>query len=164
MTQPTRKTIRLKEYCYCQNGAYFITICTHHRACILGEIVGTTIGRPCVRLSQYGKIVETGIQNISLHYQSVKCVKYVIMPNHVHLILHVQNEDQDGRPMVVPTLATVVNQMKGYVSKQIGSSIWQARFYDHIIRNEKSYQEIWHYIDTNPFVWELDRYYQHSLK
>ena len=68
--------------------------------------------------------------------------------------------DKGGRPMVVPTISVVINQLKGYISKQIGHSIWQSRFIDHVIRNEQDYLEHWEYIENTPFKWELDKYYE----
>jgi len=64
-----------------------------------------------------------------------------------------------GRAMRAPTISTVINQMKGYVSKQIGYSIWQKLFHDHIIRNEADYIKIWRYIDENPINWQNDCFY-----
>ena len=61
--------------------------------------------------------------------------------------------------MVSPTISTDVQQMKGYVTKQIGISVWQKLFYDHVIRNEKDYREIWQYIDNNPAKREEDCFY-----
>lgn len=71
------------------------------------------------------------------------------MPDHVHLLLQIHS-DENGRPMVAPTVATIVQQMKGYISKQIGNSIWQKGFYDHVIRTDAEYREVWEYIDNNP--------------
>lgn len=160
MELPKRKIIRLNAFDYSRNGAYFVTVCTRDREHSLGVIVGTTIGRPHAELSPTGEIVEHSIQNIGLRYKNIRCTKYAIMPNHIHMIIEIQNADDGGRPMVVPTLSVVVNQMKGYVSKQVGCSVWQRSFHDHIIRNEKEYQEIWQYIDINPLQWELDCYYE----
>ena len=67
--------------------------------------------------------------------------------------------DRGGRPLVVPTISIVINQLKGYITKQIGHSIWQQRFIDHVIRNEKDYLEHWEYIENNPLKWELDKYF-----
>jgi len=61
--------------------------------------------------------------------------------------------------MLAPTISTVIQQTKGYITKQIGFSVWQKLFYDHIIRGEKDYKEIWEYIDNNPLKWELDRFF-----
>ena len=162
----TRKQIRLQNYDYSENGAYFITICTKDKQKVLCKSVGTTIGRPqdellynhkTFELSEYGKITENAIKNITLHYPMIIVDKYVIMPNHIHMILMI---DRGGRPMVVPTISVVISQLKGYISKQIGHSIWQSRFIDHVIRNEKDYFEHLEYIENNPLKWEFDKYYK----
>ena len=81
------------------------------------------------------------------------------MPNHVHLLLQI-NTDPDGRAMLAPTVSRVVQQLKGVVTKQIGHSIWQKLFHDHVIRNEKDYLKIWEYIDNNPARWQEDCFYE----
>ena len=76
--------------------------------------------------------------------------RYVIMPDHIHLLITIHT-DERGRPMVAPTVSRVVQQMKGYVTKHIGSSIWQKSFYDHVIRNKEDYETHIKYIYENPF-------------
>jgi REP element-mobilizing transposase RayT len=80
------------------------------------------------------------------------------MPNHIHLLLRVCS-DEYGRPMVAPTMSRVVNQLKGYTVKQIGRPIWQKSFHDHIVRNQKDYEEHINYIYTNPMHWYYDELY-----
>jgi len=156
--QPTRKAIRLTEYDYSAPGTYFITICTKDRRCLFWADVGTGIARP-PKLSHYGNIVDEAVRNISAHYAGIAVDNYVIMPNHIHLLLRICC-DGNGRAMPVPTVSTVIQQTKGYVTKQIGRSIWQARFYDHIVRNQADYDDIYRYIEENPLKWELDELYQ----
>ncbi len=153
-----RKPNRLKDYDYSQNGAYFVTICTKGRQEMLWH-VGARIARPQdnVPLSEYGIIINNAIVEIPKHYPTVLVDKYVIMPNHIHMILRLSNDR--GRAMRAPTISTVINQMKGYITKQIGFSIWQKLFHDHIIRNEQEYREIWQYIDENSIKWEEDCFY-----
>jgi REP element-mobilizing transposase RayT len=152
---PARKPNRLKGYDYSQNGCYFITICVKDRRELFWhQPVGARIARP--PLSDMGEVVRKAIENIPHIYKSITVDKYVIMPNHIHLILLIS--DDPGRAMRAPTISTVVNQMKGYVTKQVGYSIWQKLFHDHIIRNDKAYREIWQYIDENPIKWEDDCY------
>lgn len=123
------------------------------------ENAGASITRPQdVVLSTYGKIVENAIHGISRCYPSVIVEHYVVMPNHIHLLLRIES-DEDGRPMAAPTVSTVIQQMKGYVTKQIGRPIWQKLFHDHVIRNEKGYQMIWNYIEENPMRWRDDCFY-----
>ena len=156
--RPVRKHNRLVQYDYSQNGAYFITVCTENRKSILSSVVGATIGRPAyVRLTNNGIIVDNAIHGIESHYEPVRVDKYVIMPNHIHLLLLI--DSTDGRPMVAPTISRVIQQMKGIVTKQIGCNIWQKSFHDHIIRTESDYEMIWEYIDTNPGRWETDCFY-----
>ena len=80
------------------------------------------------------------------------------MPNHVHLLLRIR-EDDGGRMISAPTISTVVGQMKRYVSKQVGTALWQKSFHEHVVRGEQDYREIWNYIDGNPARWAEDRYY-----
>ena len=74
------------------------------------------------------------------------------MPNHIHLLLQI-NTDHNGRSMIAPTISTVVRLMKGVVSKQAGFTVWQKGFYDHVIRNDNDYPDIWNYIEGNPSKW-----------
>ncbi|MBQ2972225.1 MAG: transposase [Ruminococcus sp.] len=159
MEHKERKQIRLKEYDYSSSGVYFITVCVKDKKPLLWNNVGATSGRPNdTRLSAYGKIVDDAILKIPIHYPNIKIDNYVVMPNHIHLLLSIEG-DIDGRPLVAPTISRVIQQMKGYVSKQIGHSIWQKLFIDHIIRNERDYIEHYTYIDENPVKWELDKLY-----
>ncbi len=155
MTLPTRKPNRLENYDYGKGGAYFITICTKNRQQILSEIpteatVGADIIRP--KLSKYGEIADVAINAIPLHYSNIKIDKYIIMPDHIHLILIIFDEHKNGRIISAPTptIMTVIGQMKRWISKKIGFSLWQKSYYDHIIRDEEDYINICQYIDQNP--------------
>lgn len=156
-----RKIIRLPDFDYSQNGAYIVTICAKNREKFLWEnTVGTAIGR--LPLSAYGSITEDSINHVALIYNDVRIDKYVIMPNHIHMIIVIENPDGGRLPMAVPTISRVINQMKGYASKRAGRSLWQPRFYEHVIHNEKDYLDIWQYIDDNPALWTEDEYYHHT--
>lgn len=167
--KPKRKGNRLTDYDYSRNGAYFITICTQGLQQILWESdtfteddnVGASIARPqrAPTLSKTGKVVEQCIWEIPAHYPHISVEKYAVMPNHIHLLLLIQRE-QDGRPMVAPTVSTVMQQFKGIVSKQLSRSIWQKSFHDHIVRTEHGYAQIWQYIDMNPQLWHKDCFYE----
>lgn len=157
MYLPTRKPNRLKHWDYSQPGAYFVTICTRDKVkCFWDASVGERMALP--PLSKYGKIMDEAIQNIPRHYPSVRVDHYAVMPNHVHLLLSILT-DENGSAMRSPTIQTVINQLKGYVTKQIGAPLFQRSFHDHIIRDEGDYQMIWQYIDQNPLKWELDCFY-----
>lgn len=167
MDLPKRKSIRLKDYDYSSNGAYFITVCTKDKKNLFGCIVAKVVGADNIRpneieykthLSEMGKTVKTAIESISIHYSYVSIEKYVIMPNHIHLLILIKGIDSDGRIISAPTdskkrLEIVIGQMKRWVSKQIGFSVWQKSFYDHIIRTENDYLDAWSYIDSNPRLW-----------
>ena len=154
-----RKPNRLRDYDYSTPGAYFITVCLKDRKPLLWESVGASIARPDkLPLSEWGKVVDQAIRDIPVHYPAVCLDHYVVMPNHIHLLLQIKPDD-DGRAMLAPAVSVVVQQMKGVVTKQIGRSIWQKLFHDHVIRDERDYLKIWEYIDGNPFKWTEDCFY-----
>ena len=161
MELQTRKPTRLKNYDYSREGAYFITICTHNRKNILCDIVGDGVyDIPKTTLFHCGKIVEKYIQKMNYQYDNVCVDKYVIMPNHIHLLLVVKNNGMSRAPS--PTNAIVpefVALFKRYCNREYGENIFQRSFHDHIIRNEKDYLKIWNYIDTNPLKWKEDCFY-----
>ena len=106
----TRKHNRLKEYDYSQNGYYFITICTAGKSKILCDIsVGANCVRPKTALSEIGKLVGENIGRLNSIYENVRVDKYVVMPNHVHLILVIQS----GRTQFAPTVSRIMKQFKG---------------------------------------------------
>ena len=159
MELPKRKQNRLTEYDYSTPNAYFITVCTQDRKNLFWTDVGAAISRQeNVSLTDLGIVVKQSIDEIPEHYPAITVDNYVIMPNHIHLLLQI-NADIDGRPMAAPTISTVVNQMKGVISKRAGFSVWQKGFYDHVIRNDNDYRDIWNYIEGNPGKWTEDKLY-----
>jgi len=164
-----RKNIRLKDYDYSQEGYYFITICTKNKKEILGKIVGANCVRPktpddpvrpknnypTIILTKIGKIVENEMNKISKIYNNILIDEYIIMPNHIHVIIEIEN----GRTQFAPTISQIIKQYKGSITKQIKNNIWQKSFYEHIIRNEKEYLNIKQYIINNPYNWKKDKYY-----
>lgn len=159
MDLPKRKPTRLQSFNYSTPGAYFITICTNDRKCIFWENVGASIARPQTPyLSKWGTIVDNAIRQIPVHYPAISVDHYVVMPNHIHLLLQIHS-GPDGRAMPAPTISVVVQQLKGIVTKRIGKSVWQKLFHDHVVRNKQDYLKIWEYIDNNPTNWEEDCFY-----
>lgn len=158
-----RKSNRLSEYDYSQNGMYHITICTEKHKKILSEItydsVGAIINRPQIKLTQIGELADDAINNIPLVYDNISIEKYVIMPNHIHLLLSISSPIENGRLIIAPTVSRIIKQMKSYVSKQVGNSIWPKGFYDHIIKDDNDLESTWIYIDENPIKWKNDEYY-----
>ena len=156
MDIPKRKPNRLPDFDYSTPGAYFITICTKDRQNLFWTDVGASIARP--QLTKWGEIAATAICDIPNHYSAISVDHYVVMPNHIHLLLQI-NTDTNGRPMVAPTISTVIQQFKGIVTKRIGQSIWQKLYHDHVVRGERDYLKIWEYIDNNPARWTEDCFY-----
>ena len=146
---PTRKRNRLAGYDYSNSGCYFVTICIENRHEILWDVpVGANFVRPLhaepPALSKIGIIVDEGIQKIERIYDNVQVNEYVIMPNHLHMILALR------------TVSNIVKQYKEYVTKQLGFSIWQRSFHDRIIRDEDEHNRIAQYIASNPMNWNDD--------
>jgi len=159
MELPKRKPNRLSCYDYSTPGTYFITICTKNKQKILWANVGASIARPqTVQLSEYGRIVDSAIREIPNHYNAIQLDNYTVMPNHIHLLLQIVT-DGDGRRIPAPSISEIVRQLKGVVTKQIGFSIWQKLFHDHVVRGERDYLKIWNYIDGNASRWHEDCYY-----
>ena len=148
---PKRKQIRIENYDYSTPGAYFITVCIANRKPILWN-VGAATCRP--NLSKIGTVVETAIMQIPEYYPMISVDKYCIMPDHIHMILTI-NTDEDGRQIAAPTVSMVVGHMKRWVSMQIGHSIWQKSFIDRVIRNDQGYRAVWEYIENNPIKLDM---------
>ena len=160
-----RKNIRLYGYDYSSAGYYFITICVKDRKELLGKVVGDDahIVPPIVELSEYGIITEKYINNINKMNQDIFVDKYIIMPNHIHMILVLRNAQDSGTMRASsPTASKIpgtIRSMKILVTKECGFSFWQRSFHDHIIRDEAEYRSIWQYIDVNPALWDEDMYH-----
>ena len=161
---PKRKANRLKGFDYSSNGKYFVTICIKDKQKILwNDNCSNYVGANCVRpyenipLSPYGVVVKNEIEKINDIYNNlIKIEKYVIMPNHIHIIIFI---DTYGRTQFAPTLSRVIKQFKGAVTKQLGKPVFQRSFHDHIIRDDADYLKIYNYIETNPAKWQEDCFY-----
>ena len=169
---PKRKSPRLKNFDYHAIGAYFITICTQNRRCILSRIVGTgVLDCPQIELTNYGEIADKYINQLNDFYDHLSVESYVIMPNHIHILLWVkksQNTMENGQSRTpVPTnnakansaFSQFVSTFKRFCNKEYGNNIWQARSNDHIIRNREDYEEHLRYIYENPMRWYYDELY-----
>lgn len=154
------KSLRLKEYDYSRPGAYFVTICVKDRKCLFGEISGDVM-----ILNAAGKIAQNEIVNIPGHYENVEIGEYVVMPNHVHMVIY--KYDLSGvRQAMTPTecirLQDVVGSYKSGVSREIRKINeyedfkWQRYFHDHIVRTDRALENISDYIRMNPAKWAED--------
>ena len=145
---PRRKRIRLKYYDYSTCGMYFVTICIKNRLELLGKIQD----KNNIVLTPEGNIVEKELQKIEVLLTNVTIDEYIIMPNHIHMILII-NENKNI------SISRIIKQYKMCVSKKIGYSIWQKSFYEHIIKNEEEYFTIKQYIQNNIVNWKQDKYF-----
>lgn len=171
---PQRKQIRLPEFKYAA-GTYFVTVCTQDRKCLLSEIisrkmtgvnVGEGLGPPVeVRLTPYGTIAQEQLLNLENRYATVTIQQYVIMPNHIHAIIQIQEHlDKTGGASPSPTLIDVIRTFKSITARMCNKlypipQLFQRSFYDHVIRCETDYLEIARYIDENPAKWSQDEFY-----
>ena len=157
---PKRKQIRLKDYDYSQNGYYFITICTHNRQNLFGEIVGATL---CGRPNNPDKMIEKWLLEMENKFDDVKICEYIIMPNHLHFIIS-KTGDHIGSPLrdIVGWFKTMttneyIANVKNNIFPPFDEKIWQRNYYEHIIRDENDYITKAAYILNNPLKWELER-------
>ena len=178
----TRKRTRLREYDYSSPGAYFVTMCTEAKRPILCRIVGAgVLDGPGPELTDQGKIVQNRLEEMGRVYDDISIDHYVIMPNHVHLLLTIRGADPASGPSgtmgrttgcaetgpgpsgtPAPTNARLpqfISTLKRYTNREIGSAIWQRSYHDHIIRDERDYLQHWQYIDDNPAKWLEDPYF-----
>ena len=175
MDLPKRKLHRLKEYDYGSYGYYYVTICTNNRINMLCDIVGNS--QPIIP-SLIGKKVIECWNNIALLDNNVEVDKFVLMPNHIHGIIILKNNDaveiidkkygfeiaeRRGRR----SLQGLMKDFKSVTTRHYkrinninqSDSLWQESYYDQIIKNHEHYKKIWQYIDENPQKWQQDEFY-----
>ena len=175
-----RRSIRLCDYDYGTAGFYFVTICVHERRALFG-----TITDGIMHLNDAGRMVEDEYHRLSDHYPHIKCHEYVIMPNHFHAIIQITDDvavgagsacpemgiqpvckqgGQIGQADPAPTrhaLGQIIGYFKYQATKRVNLStrLWQRNYYEHIIRNQRSHDEIAAYILENPLRWSNDTLY-----
>ena len=164
-----RKQIRLKNFDYSSPNNYFVTICTKNRENLFGDIQ-----RREMVLNEVGRIAEKCWAEIPKHFPNIELDIFQIMPNHVHFILRIlcrgvqlnapTGKDVNHFSEISPkknTLSIIIRTFKGAIKticNQQGLHLeWQRGYYEHIIRNEKSYQKIYNYIISNSQTWKSDR-------
>ncbi|MFC1612958.1 transposase, partial [Patescibacteria group bacterium] len=157
-----RKRNRLQNYDYSQDGWCFVTICSQNREEFFGKIENDQM-----ILNEYGKIVKNQWLWLGNQYNYVKLDEYIVMPNHFHGILVIYRRDR-SRPVPtsesgkIKSLSELIGAFKTTSSKIIhkngfGNFAWQRSFYDHIIRDEKSLNNIREYIKNNPMKWAIGK-------
>jgi putative transposase len=169
--RPARKSPRLRDYDYGQEGAYFVTICTHNREAIFGDVVNGEM-----QLSSCGAIIQKCWDDLPKHYVNIELDMFVVMPNHVHGIgvivgeIGLVGEGLKPSPTAFANnkhgLTEIVRGFKTFSARRInklrdtpGARVWQRSFHDHIIRSERELNTLRQYIEYNPARWEADRYY-----
>lgn len=135
-----RKRNRLENFNYSQGGAYFITVCAKDHRCLFGRVDSECLAfdndKSGVLLNDVGRIVDKTIHSIESAYKGlVELDKYVVMPNHIHFVLFLSASGVEDS--ISPSISQIVRHLKSIVTKQVGYSVWQKSYYDHIIRNEK---------------------------
>jgi REP element-mobilizing transposase RayT len=169
---PNRQSIRLKDYDYSSPGAYFVTICTWQKKCVLGEIIDSEM-----QLNEAGKIANSAWRDLPNHYRHVRLDESVVMPNHFHGIIWITGsgfkpdrlEIDSKRAGLKPAptrwhaLPEVIRGFKSFSARQInvfrqtpGTSVWQRNYYERVIRNEEELNRAREYILNNPRKWALD--------
>ncbi|KPA09984.1 hypothetical protein MHK_009810 [Candidatus Magnetomorum sp. HK-1] len=162
---------RAKGWDYSNNGAYFITICTSEKKILFGKINNNEMF-----LSDIGEIVKQEWIKSFEFRKELSCDAYVIMPNHIHAIVWIlnigkktfqkQNQSYGVAYRFPKSIFSFVSGFKSAATRRIRTfrntpklTVWQTRFHDRIIRNEKEYTTIKQYIETNPILWENDKFY-----
>ncbi|GGH18852.1 transposase [Pedobacter zeae] len=169
-----RRSIRLKGYDYSKAGAYFITICCEDRLHRFGKIVDDKM-----ILNESGKIAYNEWISLSDRFSNFELDVFQIMPNHMHGIIILSDvgatlavakeEDNRATARVAPTIANIIGAYKSIVSNaclqlfkshnKIMGKLWQRNYYEHIIRNQRAYQNISNYIINNPSKWDKDKFH-----
>ncbi len=156
---PCRKQLRLRGYDYSSPGLYFVTIVTQGRINRFG-----TVTEGSVVLNDAGRMVETCYKELGNIGEDVVCMDYVVMPNHLHFILHLCSDSPRS-----PSLFNLVKRLKSKTTVEyihgvndkgwprFDRHLWQKGYYDHIIRNERAFEYIRNYIFMNPQRWFYDK-------
>ena len=157
-----RQSIRLREYDYPLAGAYFVTICTHNREHLFGEIHDGQM-----HLSEHGIIVRTEWYWTEVVRPNIWMDSFVIMPNHIHGIVAIRNvgatRPYEGGNVIAGSLGAIMGQFKSPTTKQINSirgtpeiKVWQRSYYERILRDEDELNAVRAYIENNPRAWDTD--------
>ena len=141
MTFYSRKSARIPNYDYSACNYYFVTICTHNRHCLFGSPD---------HLNLLGNIAQKHIKQIPEHYDGVKIDQYVVMPNHIHMIVILENRSHNLNQIIAQYKSGVTREIK---AQNLEITVWQRSYHDHVIRNQRSYENIWNYIVENPMNW-----------
>jgi REP element-mobilizing transposase RayT len=160
-----RRSIRLQGYDYRQGGVYFVTICTHNRQCLLGEVSEVEM-----QLSEAGRIATATWDWLAAQYPYVSLDASIVMPNHLHGIIVVRDDaeegPQEGGSRTAPTkkslgrlvaaFKTVSSKAVNALPEPVGPPLWQRNYYEQIVRSTEELHRIRAYIKANPTHWPGD--------
>ena len=162
---PKRKSHHLQGYDYSQNGAYFITICTHQRRMLFGPN-RAPVGADSISARMAARV----FREIIGQYPTVQCRYFVVMPNHFHALVEIQRPraDMESAPTVISIVqafkrySTIeyIRLVKGGQAVPFDKRLWQRSFHDHVVRNETDFRMIAEYIQSNPQLWHKDCFYE----
>ena len=158
MNLPKRKSNRLEVYDYNTEGSYFVTICTAGKKKILSNLKFDNL-TPINNLTEIGELIKTTIEYINENFAGISIEKYVIMPNHIHLIINIDEVENPSKNRNQQMLSKIISSIKKRTYKILDKSIWQASYYEHIIRDERDYYRVTEYIENNPYNWKDDEYF-----
>ncbi len=151
MTKPYgRKDLRLQGYDYSQPGFYFITICTKDKRCLLGCIKDFQVS-----LSPTGSVAERCWLSLPIWFPGVTIDEFVIMPNHVHSILQIDDRPQSLKS-IIGTFKSAVTRLARQEQTLTNKELWQRGYFDHIVRSDQALFRLRKYIADNPAQWQLD--------
>ncbi len=151
------------------NGCYFVTVCVKNRLQILGTIKSSESQflSPVVELSETGKTVDKYINMICKSYDNVFVDNYIIMPDHIHLLISIEKPyypvNQNNLEIKDVSISTIIRTTKSLITKELKTSIWQKSFYDEIITDEKTYMKASQYIDDNPVCWFMGKHNDENI-
>lgn len=165
MEYPKRKNHRLLGYDYRRQGGYFLTVCTHERQCTLSRVhEGGENERATVELTEMGEILWRVLQDSAQKY-GVIMDACVIMPNHIHMVIFLQQGSMVSAGRFVGIVKSITANLWRMRCDERGirtGKLWQRDYYDHILRNDADYNEKLKYMDENPDKWMLDDLYRES--
>lgn len=162
-----RRLIRIKGYDYSRKGIYFITIGTQNRKEILSSVGAGPVSAQKIELTYIGKIIQDVYINLEKEFKNIKLHNYIIMPNHIHGIIEIKRADTGPAPTLGDIICSFKTRTTVYIIKEIKEGkieafdkrLWQRNYYEHVIRNEKEYWQIYEYIENNPLNWNKDECY-----
>ena len=173
MVNPKRKQIRLKHFDYSRSNTFFITICTHNSVHLFGDIVVDEVGAHlCVRPNHPEHIIEKWLKELESKYTNALVAAYIIMPDHIHFILHNPGVyDETGAHIGAPlpemikwfktqTTNEYIQGVKAGLFPPFNQHIWQRNYFEHIIRDQEDFETRRKYIYENPLRWK----YKHLIK